>query len=247
MSALKKITNELNNRRNNDSKFIPELWQGLRNPGDSVQVRFLEQGTEMEDNIVWMHEYKVGKAFKYTPCLDSDSDGSPCAGCDKQIKRTAKGAINVIWRDRPQVKRDEDNRAMKTNSGQFQIDGYKDEVVVWVQGVETWTELSNKDTRYKGLSSRDFVVTKKSKGFTIDPSTNEDGDVVAVALTKADKELLKGKFDLKDTYLKKLSNEDLSRLLSGQEPIEEHMDAIREAGSPWEGRSRANRFLDNDQ
>lgn len=249
-SAVRQLNKQLDGSRaaRNNSKFVPELWQGLRNPGDSVQVRFLEQGEEV--HIGWMHEYKVGKWFKYVRCLDEENDGTPCSGCEKDFRRTVKGVINVIWRDRPQLKRDSDNKAVKNAAGQYIVEGNKDEVVVWMQGIETFTELANKDKTYKGLGTRDFTITKKVKGYSIDPVTNEDGDVVAVPMTDNDLELAKGKYDLVEHYMKHHSSADLDAILQGGAPpseATERVNDVRQAGSPWNrGEARANRFLSND-
>lgn len=255
--AVRQLNKELDGARaaRANSKFVPELWQGLRNPGDRVQVRFLEQGEDV--HVAWMHEYKVGKWFKYAKCLDENNDGSPCPGCEKDFRRTVKGVINVIWRDRPQLKKDSDGRAIKSNSGQFEIVGNKDEVVVWMQGIESFTELANKDTTYKGLSTRDFTITKKVKGYSIDPVTNENGDVVAVPMTADDNKLASEKYNLEDHYMKVYSPEELDALLQGGAPPAqeaERMQEVRSSGSPWNqgegranrGEARANRFLDGN-
>jgi hypothetical protein len=251
VSAIRQLSTELNNRSKAGGNFAKELWQGLRNVGDSVQVRFLEQGEDI--HICWAHEYQRGKRFLYTPCLDEDSSGQPCAGCELGLKRTIKGNINVIWRDSPQLKRNADGKAVKDQAGRFVIDGVKDEVAVWQQGISVFEDLADKDVKYKGLMSRDFVITKKSKGYGIDPATNENGDVVATPMTESDRELEKNKYDL-DEFMPVLSYEDQAKLLAGGTlptgggVSDDDVQESREAGSPWNrgtGQSRANRFLDN--
>ncbi len=246
--AVRQLSKQLDGNRaaRANLKFVPELWQGLRSPGDSVQVRFLEQGEDV--HIGWMHEYKVGKWFKYVKCLDEDNEGAPCPGCEKDFRRTVKGVINVIWRDRPQLERGADGKAVKNAAGQFKIEGVKDEVVVWMQGIESFTELANKDKTYKGLSTRDFTITKKAKGYSIDPVTNADGDVVAVPMSDNDVKLAAEKYDLDEHYMKRYTYQDMDALLQGNEPPTqqaERVQQVRETGSPWNNQ-RANRFLQSD-
>jgi hypothetical protein len=230
---------------------VKELWTNLRNVGDTVQVRFLEQGEDL--HICWAHEYQRGKRYFYVPCLDEESNGTPCAGCELGFKRTIKGQVNVILRDSPQLKR-VDGKAVKDQAGRYIVEGTKDEVMVWQQGITTFEDLADKDMKYKGLSSRDFTITKKSKGYSIDPATNADGDVVSTPMTDADHELAAGKYDL-DDYMKKVTYDEMASILgggslpSGGGVTDDNVEETRSAGSPF-GRgqisgSRANRFLDN--
>jgi hypothetical protein len=249
VSAIKKLSNELNSRSSNNANFVRELWTQVRNPGDSVTVRFLEQGEDI--HICWAHEYQRGKRFLYVPCLDHESNGAPCPGCELGFKRTIKGQINVICRDAPQLKR-VDGKAVKNQAGQYVIEGTKDEVFVWQQGITVFEELADKDVKYKGLMSRDFTLTKRSKGWSVDPATNENGDVVATPMTDNDKKLASEKYDL-DEYMKELSYEEMASVLgggslpSGGGVTEEAVTETRASGSPFgRGESRANRFLDAD-
>jgi hypothetical protein len=258
LNSVKKQANEMSKRRNSgDSKFAKELWQGLRNAGDSVTVRFLEQGEDIR--AYWMHEYNIGKRFAHARCLDQDEDGDsigvPCPGCENNLKRTIRGAINVIWRNSPQLKRGEDGRAVKTASGQFLVEGVKDEVAIWVQGVTVFEDLADKDVKYRGLMSRDFTITKKSKGYSIDPVIlEEDGN--PGDMSDADYALADGRYDLYEHVFKELSYDDLASVLTGNK-VSSNGGGVSEAdvtqkledGSPWNrgqrGTGRGNRFLNN--
>lgn len=250
--AVKNQANEMSKRRNSgDSKFAQELWKGLRNAGDSVTVRFLEQGEDIR--AYWMHEYNIGKRFAHARCLDQDEDGNsigvPCPGCENNIKRTIRGAINVIWRNSPQLKRGEDGRAVKTNNGQFIVEGTKDELALWVQGVTVFEELADKDIKYRGLMSRDFTITKKSKGYSIDPViVDEDGN--PGEMSEADYTLAENKYDLYEHVFTELSYDDLASVLTGGKVssdgggvTEEDVARKVEGGSPWNRGGRGNRFL----
>lgn len=248
--AVKNQANEMSKRRSSgESKFAKELWQGLRNAGDTVTVRFLEQG---EDILAyWMHEYTVGKSFRHARCLDQDEDGNSigvqCPGCEDNIKRTIRGAINVIWRNSPQLKRGEDGRAAKNNAGQFIVEGTKDEVAIWIQGVTVFEDLADKDIKYRGLMSRDFTITKKSKGYTIDPVIlDEDGN--PGEMSEQDHLLAANKYDLYQHVFKELSYDELTSVLTGGKVSNSgggvtagDVERKVEEGSPWN--RRGNRFL----
>lgn len=251
LGAIKGQANAMSNRRNNgESKFAKELWQGLRNAGDSVTVRFLEQGEDI--HAYWMHEYNIGKRFAHARCLDQDETGESigvaCPGCEEGFKRTIRGAINVIWRNSPQLKRGDDGRAVKTQSGQFIVEGKKDELAIWVQGITVFEDLADKDVKYRGLMSRDFTITKKSKGYSIDPVImEEDGNTGE--MSEDDYALAENKYDLSTVIFEELSYSDLASLLNGGKVSSNsgvsNADVERkvEEGSPWRNTNRGNRFL----
>lgn len=248
--AVRKASEDITNRKNSGGNFGPqELWPALRNSGDSVQVRFLEQGDEVE--CAWMHEYKqTGKQRSFfTPCLDQKGEGTPCPGCEQGIKQTFKGYINVIWRNSPQLERDADGRAIKNEQGQYKVSGYADEVVVWVQGITVFEDLADKDIKYRGLCTRDFEVRRRGSGlntkYVIDPVLDDQGNANAVPMNEGDQRLAAQKHDV-TWYTKEPTYDETARLLSGSSApsnggVQREDVAPR---SPFDPATRANRFLD---
>lgn len=169
--------------------------------GEVADVRFLEQGDEV--NWAWVHELPpapnriVGDKI---PCRAYDEEGvftgENCPGCDRQYKRTFQGAINLIWRNAPVFARDENGRIVKNGNAPVVTD-HKDQIAVWVQGITVFNELSEKDSTYRGLSSRDFKIRRRGKGlstkYSIDPSDPDGGPK---ALSASDEELAAEKYDL---------------------------------------------------
>jgi hypothetical protein len=246
-AAVRKASEDITERKNSGSgEFAKELWPGLRNNGSSVVVRFLEQGDEVQ--CAWMHEYKKpnqNRSF-FVACLDQNDEGNPCPACEAKAKRVFKGYINVIWRDSPQLKRDAEGKAIKEN-GEYAIDGTKDEVVVWVQGITVFEDLADKDITYRGLSSRDFRVTRRGTGlntkYVIDPA---DPDAGATPLSDADVALANEKFDISEHYLK-TSAEDLESIFVGggvRSTGGVTEEQVSESKSPFQRNTeRGNRFL----
>jgi hypothetical protein len=259
-SAIRKASDEITEKKNSGGDWGPkELWPALRGSGDSVQVRFLEQGEEV--SAAYMHEYRkpgVNKSF-FVPCLDQQETGAPCPACEQSVKRTIKGYINVIWRNSPQLKRGEDGRAVKNQAGQYIIEGAKDEVAVWVQGITVFEDLADKDVKYRGLSSRDFEITRRGTGlntkYSIDPVLDADGNANSVPLTENDLKLAEDKYDVAKEYLAPLPYDEMAQLFTnGGAPSGGGVteDAVKDSESPWERRARetsvegrANRFLNS--
>lgn len=169
--------------------------------GHSAVVRFLEQGDDV--NWAWVHELPpagnrpVGDKI---PCCAYDSDGiytgDDCPGCEKGLKRTFQGAINLIWRDAPVFKRDEQKRLVKEN-GKVVAIGQEDQIAVWVSGITVFDDLNEIDSTYKGLSSRDFKVTRRGTQLNTKYSVNPaDPDGGPQPLTTADETLAAEKYDL---------------------------------------------------
>jgi hypothetical protein len=252
--AVRRASQEITERKNSGGSFGPrELWPNLRNSGDTIQVRFLEQGEDVK--VAWVHEYKkpnVNKSF-FTPCLDQSDEGNPCPGCELGIKRKFQGYINVIQRNSPQLKRGEDGRAVKNETGQYVVESYKDEIGVWVQGITVFEDLADKDITYRGLTTRDFKITRRGSGlntkYVIEPAVDEDGNANATPLTADDQELIKEKYDLDKEYLTPLSYEQMNALFAkgeipsggGVKPEDVQPTSPFARG---DGESRANRFLE---
>lgn len=147
------------------------------NPGESVLVRFLEQG----DDVNWAYVHGDFNERKIV-CLDQDEEGrrtgEPCPGCESGSKRSIRGAINLIWRD-------------AEGSGE-------DKVAIWTSGPRVFIDtLADLDATYRGLSSRDFRVTRKGvekdTTYSIQPADPDGGPQ---KMSKADEALFGEKYDL---------------------------------------------------
>ncbi len=180
--------------------FVNVLWVKLPDDGDTATVRFLEEGDDVYS--YWFHDFsksdpQAGWRFK-VPCLDQNDDGTPCPGCREDLKRGFQGLINVIWREAPVFKRDEDGRVVKKNSGEIIVEDYKDQIAVFRGGIELFGKtLAKKDVTYKGLTTRDFEIERQGTGldttYAIEP---DDIDAKAAKLNASDTRLAKDKYDL---------------------------------------------------
>lgn len=254
LDAIRSASQEIEARKNSggDTIFVKELWPGLRQDRSSVVVRFLDSGSEIVS--AWTHEYRRPGASKseFYRCLDSDSQGEPCPVCEMGVKRTFKGAINLIWRNSPIVARDSEGKAVKNEAGEYVIDRHEDIVATWFQGITVFEELADADATYKGLTTRDFKITRKglklTTRYTIVPS---DPDAGAVPFSDKDTELSAQRYDLNKEYFKKYSYDELKSIFQNGAPAgggvsEEAVNTSR-ANSPFGARpDRANRFIDED-
>lgn len=180
--------------------FSPVFKLKLPNDGDTAVIRILEQGEEVFG--YWYHNFshidKVNGWRTNFPCLDQDDEGVPCPGCREGLPRKFRGLFNVIWRNGPKFKRDDDGRAVKDKSGDLVVEGYEDQVAVWETGPEVFKTLGNKDVKYKGLASRDLEVTREGlkldTKYQIEPA---DLDAGVTKLSAADKKLVESsRYDL---------------------------------------------------
>lgn len=247
--AVRKASKDLTDRKNSGGtgSFVKELWTNLGGDGDTVQVRFLEQGDDV--TLAWMHEYMVGNRRKYVQCLDQQEDGTACPGCEGDFKRKFQGFINVILRDAPQLKRDpESKRAVKDDSGRYVVDGYADEVFTWVQGITVFEDLADKDIKYKGLCTRDFTVQRKGKmlstKYNIDPALDDEGNANATPMSKSDEALAADKYNLTEEYLTPNTYAEIKALLNGQETGSVTEEQVETSKSPFS--NRGNRFLEQN-
>jgi hypothetical protein len=170
------------------------LYLSLPSSGDAATVRFLEQG----DDVFSYYVHEVGDYKTKIPCLDQEDEGASCPGCTHQFPRKLKGLINVIWRNAPVYERDEDDRFVKEGNNKI-VKGHKDQIAVWEQGVTVFNALGAKDVAYKGISSRDFVITrsgvKRDTSYSIEPADVDGGPQPP---SDDDKKLAKDKYDLED-------------------------------------------------
>lgn len=151
-------------------------------PGVPTVVRFLEQG----DDVAWAYVHEAPKpnptaVAKVTPCLNQD-DHSPqaCPGCEQGNPRKIKGWINLIYRNAPVYKKDQNDKDIVDQlSKQKIMVGQADQVQVWNSGPNLFTTLGQKDRTWKGLMSRDFVVIRTGSGldtkYAIEPAEADGG------------------------------------------------------------------------
>lgn len=178
-----------------NGNFVKREYFKLANSGDSAIVRFLEQG----EDVTWCYCHRVrlaGKAFPSTiPCRNQDDDGTSCPACEQGIDKTYRGYINLIWR----------------NAG----DDGSDKLALWEQGVNVFSELGTQDVSAKGLSSRDFRITRKGSGLKTTYSiTPADIDSGPQPMSDTDKKIAAEKYDLNE-LINPPSEERWTQLLGG--------------------------------
>jgi hypothetical protein len=172
--------------------------------GETAIVRFLENGPDIA--CAWVHQLEPTGGREYgikVPCRDQDFDtlqrgvGEACPGCERDLKPSFQGAINMIWRDAPKLARDEQNRLVRDANNKVVIDGAEDQLAVWVAGITVFEELDSIDADFGGLTSRDFKVTRRGTGlntkYMIRPANVDGGPA---EMSEADKALAEEKFDL---------------------------------------------------
>jgi hypothetical protein len=205
MKGVRGVVQDIEARKNSSGGGGP-LWLKVGD-GESVTVRFLEQGEDVK--WAWCHEVpQAGQQWpRLVVCRDQDEagqqSGEPCPGCEANYKRKFQGWINVIWRDAPVFEREKPEpgktfgRMKKGPDGRLIQQGTEDQVAVWQAGVVVFEELDGKDVTYKGLTSRDFVIKRRGTGmatkYTIEPADPDAGPVV---MSSNDKKLAEGKQDL---------------------------------------------------
>lgn len=181
-ASVKEAGKDIETRKNAASEDFPDRVYFKIEPDTSATVRFLEQGDEV--NWAWVHEIPVeGKTFgPKVVCRDQDEEGrrigEACPGCEQDLKRSFRGVVNVIWRNG-----DEDG---------------EDVVAMWMSGPRVFVDtLDPLESAYRGLGSRDFVVSRRGSGkdtaYNVLPADPDGG---AQPLGTADKKLAKDKFDL---------------------------------------------------
>lgn len=199
MESVRDAVKEIETRKNSGGGGNFRNWFKIGDR-ESAVVRFLEEGQDVK--WAWCHEVPVeGRKFgRWVPCRDQDEDGQrsgeACPGCEKEYKRKFQGFINMIWRDAPVFKKNSEGRLEKTQGGDFIKVGEEDQLAMWQAGVMVFEELDGKDVTYKGLTSRDFRITRRGSGmdtkYFIEPA---DPDAGPKAMTKADKEIAAEKYD----------------------------------------------------
>ena len=222
---------EANQKEYEDRVYVPELWPALRNDGDSVVVRFLEDSDEFEGAYFHMVQRAGSKIFDRYLCLDQENENPEnCPGCVAGVQKSFKGFINVVWYDAPKIKRDEEGKGIKDSNDNWIPDGVEDINAVWIQGITVFKQLHTLDLEYKGLKDRDFKIVRSGKGkqttYNILPTANEPVDLP--------KELLEGKHDLSQ-FTQPTPAEEMSKVFLGGQ-----YDQPQEAASssPFRRKSR---------
>lgn len=202
MTGVRDAVKDIEARKNSGGSGSGRLWFRLGD-GDSAVVRFLEQGDDV--SWAWCHEVPIeGREYgRPVACRDQDESGQrigePCPGCEKDQKRKFQGWINVIWRDAPVFKKNAEGRLEKDGNKRPIVVGYDDQVACWQSGILVFEELSGKDVTYKGLTSRDFRITRRGTGlntkYSIEPADPDGG---SQPLSEKDKQLAAGKYDFKE-------------------------------------------------
>jgi hypothetical protein len=174
-------------------------WFGLKG-GTFAVVRFLEQGNDL--TFADVHRIPVGRRWPADfICLDTNDDGTPCPACQSENndirRRTTKGFLNLIWREGPVYERNDFGTPKKNGTDPI-ITGRADGVFLWKCSGTVYQELVEKDSKYKGLMSRDFEIkrvgtTKDDTKYFIDPADVDGGQQ---PMTIADQALAEKKYNL---------------------------------------------------
>jgi len=176
--------------------------------GESKVVRFLEEGNGI--HWAWTHKMPPIGNQKWgddVPCLDQKGDSTPCPGCEEGLPKKFKGFINLIERDADKFAQDKDGKIDWST-----VVGKEDALATWESGITVFEELDGLDADYKGLTTRDFKVSRKGKElntrYTIRPLDPSE-------MSAADRELAAKKADLSGK-IKPPSYEDMRKRLTGQ-------------------------------
>ena len=186
----------------------------LTNSGDSAVVRFLTD----EPEWAWVHDLpKEGTSYRTEVCLDQDMEtgnrnGDACPGCDmenqtgrergwkdRSYRRHMAGVIPLIWRDAPVFEEDENGRR-----NYAKVVGEADQVAKWTFGKTVLEELDGKAATFKGLTNRDFRITRRGvkldTTYDIEPVVDDEGNTKATPLSEADKTLAADAPDMTNYY-----------------------------------------------
>lgn len=219
LAGVKEAQAEVERRLANFSPRVARRYLSLQD-GEEAQVRFLEEGDGFK--IVYVHSVKKqrknGTTYHHdVVCLNQDgSDPTSCPGCKRfqetkaedepEAKRRSKFFTNVIWRDGPVFSKDHNNELIRDSSGDPIVEKHEDQVVLWTGGITVANQLDKIDTKYKGLTSRDFAVSRQGSStkttYTVQIPVDEEGEPLnggkKTPLSDADKKLAKDKYDLEE-------------------------------------------------
>lgn len=187
-------------------------------PGSPQVVRFLEEG----EDVVWAYAGKVDRFTKagrpysqYIVTRDQKNEGdTPCPIRERGLSVSARVWLNVIWRNAPIYGKNDRGWTDYNN-----IVGHEDQLAIWEFGQQVAQTLYGIDNNYKGLMSRDFLVTPQDVGgfrqYSILPVDPDGGPQ---PMSDADKALASGKPDLRQLKATPKSYEDIILALDGGAP-----------------------------
>jgi hypothetical protein len=214
--------------------------------GQRARVRFLEHGEELTWAVV--HRLRRGKYFSDVPCLDQEDEGIPCPACssmEEEIsKRSKKGFLNLIWRGNedlqelnekitpmgekafvlgPIYKKSDKGYTERDANKKPIITGFGDSVFLWKCSATNFNLAVQTDRNYKGLMSRDFVISREGSGlsdtkYTIVPAEVDGGPQPMLV---ADMSIMQEKFDL-DSLTKSPTFEEMRAIVNGQGTVAEN-------------------------
>lgn len=198
--------------------------------------RLAVEGSQYPQDVLCADQNEDG-----TPC-------PLCQSTNKDTKsRSTKGFVNVLWRGGPAIqaenqriqqivpqpgmpmpttfklapvyKRNDQGFLEKDDNKQKIVTGFADGVFLWKCSKTIYEMLLEKDATYRGLMTRDFVVSRKGSGISdtkyfIEPFSVDSGPQ---PMTVADIALAQNKYDL-DAITKAPSYEDLAARLGGGMP-----------------------------
>lgn len=162
---------------------------------DEAVVRFIDD----EVDWAWVHELPkpAGATYQKTEvCRDQDPEtgqrtGEPCPGCDKDYRRKMQGVVRLIWRDGPVYEEVEEGGQKKKNYDT--VVGHEDQFAKWTVGKMVIEDLDGIAATFKGLTNRDYTVTRKGLGldttYDIKPVVDDEGNTVKAPMSVKDEEI----------------------------------------------------------
>lgn len=195
-----------NSQRSSQSDGPRRLWLRLKD-GESATFRALEEGEEFV--TAWTHTYERrgtrqdGSTYTYYEEVLADGKYD----YDEQGNAPRfKFWLNVIWRDGPVFATDAEGKIIREGK-EAKVERNEDVVAVLSGGITLAETLDGLESQYKGLTSRDFVISRKGSTkddtkYTIKPvgEEDEDGNLISkkTPLSDNDKKLAQGKNDLQE-------------------------------------------------
>lgn len=196
LTAIKEAIKESKSRQNSGGGNFTRKFR--LDDGETAVIRFLEGGEDVVG--YYAHYVDVGTKYKkYVPCRDQDMEtgdtiGEDCPGCEASEARKLRVPLNIIWRNGPIFEKGDDGKIDWDTPSSFE-----DHVCIWEVGREVSDDLTTLEDDYKGITSRDFKVTRK--GLKLDTKYKirpADIDGGAKPLSKDDETLASEKYDLNE-------------------------------------------------
>jgi hypothetical protein len=205
--------------------------------GETKTVRFIQS----HDDIEWARKWKLPPApgFQYgelVNCVDQYEDGTPDPGYAKGLKNGFKAYPLLIARQAPQFQKDAQGKYIRNDGKLVPTGTLADQVMFWECSYQVYEQLGTKDSKWKGLTSRDAEIrregAKTDTKYYIEPADLDSGPQ---PLTDADHRLIQSaKIDL-TPVLKIPSYEELSNYLNGGTTSEDQKDIAEQAADNSQG------------